>query len=119
MNVPGVSSIIDPIEYSLREAFFLAIFGLEEVSANLREILGHIMKPGDLGTSDPRLSAERAYNTYKSSSEVLVGSLLGVTDLNYVAHKGCVCRENSDRKKQNEFLEEAALTRRRELADRE
>ena len=40
-NVPGVGTIMGPIDIALREAFFPAIFGGEEVSANLIEILGH------------------------------------------------------------------------------
>ena len=48
------------------------------------------MKRGGLGIPEPHLLVERAYNTSKSSSEVLVGSLLGGTNLNYVVHKGPV-----------------------------
>ena len=68
-----------PIEDDLREAFFPALFGGEEVSADLREILGHSVKRRGLGILKPRLLAEHAYNTSKSASEVLVGSLLGGT----------------------------------------
>ena len=42
--VPGVRSLTGPIEDAQREAFFPAIFGGEEVSANLREILDHSVK---------------------------------------------------------------------------
>ena len=95
-NVPGVGTLVGPIDDSLREAFFPAIFGWEEVSADLSEILGYIMRCGGLGIPDPRMSKECAYNTSKSSSEVLVGSHIGGTNLNYVAHKGCLCRASSD-----------------------
>ena len=60
---------------------------------------------------------ERTYNTYKSAREVLVGSLLGGTDLNYVAHKFFVRRPSADGLKQREFLEMTAMTRRKDLAD--
>ena len=86
-----------PIEDSLREDFFPELFGEEEVSADLIQILGHSVKHGDLSIPDPHLSAERVYNTYKSSSEVLAGSLLGGTNLNYVAYKACVRRVSADR----------------------
>ena len=86
-SVPGVGSLMDPIEDILREASFPALFGGEEVSTDLREILGYSVKCGGLGIPDPHMLAERAYTTPKSSSEVLVGSLLGGTNLNYVAHK--------------------------------
>ena len=60
--------------------------------------------------------AKRAYNTSKAASEVLVGSLLGGTDLNYVVHKGCICRASSDGRKQRELAEKAVILRRKELA---
>ena len=75
------------IEDDLREIFFPALFGGEEVSEKLREILGHSVKRGGLDLPYPCLWAERVYNTSKAASEVLVGSLLGCTDLNCGAHK--------------------------------
>ena len=57
--------------------------------------------------------ADRAYNTFKEASEVLVGSL----DLDYVAHNGCVCRVSDDGRKCRKFLETAVLTIRKELSD--
>ena len=61
------------------------------------------MKLGGLGIHDPQLLVEHAYNTSKSFSEFLVGSLLGGTDLNYVAHKSCVLRASADGRNQLEF----------------
>ena len=52
-TVPGVISLMGPIEYSLREAFYPALLGREEVIANLRDILGHSVKCGGLGIPDP------------------------------------------------------------------
>ena len=101
--------MVGPIYDSLRESFFPALFGGEEVRTDLREILGHSVKHGGLGIPDPRLSAEHAYNTSKASRKVLVGSLLGVTDLNYGAHNGCVCRARADRQKHRELAEKAVL----------
>ena len=49
-----------PIEDALIEAFSPTLLVGEEVSANLREILGHSVKRGGLGIPDPRLSTERA-----------------------------------------------------------
>ena len=97
---PGVGSLMGPIEDALREAFFPANFEMEDVSADLIEILGHSVKRGGLGIPDPRMLEERVYNTSKAASEVLVCSLLGGTDLNYVAHKGCVRRSSADGRKQ-------------------
>ena len=102
----------------LREAFFPALFGGEEVSADLREILGHSVKCGGLGIPYPQLLAERAYNTSKASTEVLVGSLLGGTNLNYVAHKGFICRASAGMQKQRDLAEKAVLLIRKEMADR-
>ena len=74
------------------------------------------MKRGGLGIPDPWLSAECEYNTFKAAIKVLVGSLLGGTYLNYVSHKGYVCRERVDRRKHQELAEKAVLTRRKDLA---
>ena len=47
-----------PIEEVLREKFFPALFGGEEINANFRKIIGHSVDHGGLGILDPRLSAE-------------------------------------------------------------
>ena len=86
-SIPGVGTIMGSIEDALRKAFFPELVVGEEVSIDLRKILGHSMKHSVLDISDPWMLAERAYNTSKAASEVLIGSLLGGTDLNYVAHK--------------------------------
>ena len=67
----------------------------------------------------PHLLVERAYNTPKADIEVLVGSFLGGTDLNYVAHKGCVHRASADECKQRDLAEKAVLSRQKEQADRD
>ena len=115
-TVPGVGSLMGPIEDSLREAFFPALFGVEEVSVDLIKILGHSVKRGGLGILEPRLLAKRAYNISKASSEVLVGSCIVGTDLKYVEHKGCVRRAIADGKEQRKFLEKAVMTRHKKLA---
>ena len=48
-NVPGVSTIMGPIEDAVLEAFFPTFFGGEEVSADHREILSHSVKYEGLG----------------------------------------------------------------------
>ena len=54
-TVTGVVTIMDPIEDALRNSIFSAIFGGEEVSADLREILGHSVKCSGLGIQYPWL----------------------------------------------------------------
>ena len=76
------------------------------------------MKRGGLGILDPWLSAEHEYNTSKAASKFLVGSLLGGTDLNYVTHKACVCRESADGRNQHDISEKAVLKILKELTDR-
>ena len=68
-TVHEFGSLTGPIEDALKEAFFLALFGGEEVSTDLREILGHSVKCAGLGIPDPQLSVEREYNTSKAASE--------------------------------------------------
>ena len=107
-----------PIKGSLREAFFSALFGGDEVRSGLREILGRSVKCGGLGITDPWLSVEHTYNTFKASSEVLVGSLLGGTNLNYVEYKDCVCILSLGDQKQRDYSEKEVLTRRKDVAYR-
>ena len=89
-NVPGVGTLMGPIEEAIREKFFPALFWGEEINTNFWKILGHSVKHGGLGIPDPWLSAESAYNTSKSVSGYLVYSLLGGSVLNYVGHRACV-----------------------------
>ena len=102
-TAPGVGSLMGPIEYSLRKAFFPALFGGEEVSSDLREILGHSVKPVGLDIPNPWLLVECVLKTSKAASELLVGSFLGGIDLNYAAHKGCVRRASSGGRKHRDF----------------
>ena len=81
-TVPRVGTLIGPIEEALREKFFPALFGGEDINADFRQILGHSVKNGGLGIPDPWFSAEIAYNTSKASSRELVDSLLGGTAVN-------------------------------------
>ena len=71
-----------PIEEALREKFFPALFGGEEINSDFRKILGHSVKHGGLGIPEPRLSSESAYNTSKADIRELVDSLLGGSILN-------------------------------------
>ena len=61
--LPGVGTIIGPIEDALREAFLPALSGGEEVSDDLREILGHKVKRGGLNLPYPCLSVDHAYKS--------------------------------------------------------
>ena len=112
-TVPGVGNMMGTIEDTLIEALFPELFGGEEVSADLREVLGYSVKRGGLGISDSRMLVEHVYNNSKADSEVRVGSLLGVNNLNYVVHKNCVPRSSTDARKQQEYLEKQVLTRRK------
>ena len=86
-TVPGVGTLMGPIEEALRENFFPALFGGEEINADFRKILGHSVNHGVLGIPDPRLSAKSAYNTSKAASRELVNYILGGSILNYVGHR--------------------------------
>ena len=79
-----------PIEEALRDKFFPALFGGEEINADFWKILDHSVKHGGLGIPDPRSSEESAFNTSKAASRELVDSLLGGSVLNYVGHRKCV-----------------------------
>ena len=93
-TVPGVGTLMGPIEEALREKLFPALFRGEEINANFWKILGHSVNHDGLGIPDPRLSAESAYNTSKADSGELVDSLLGGSSLNHVGHRACVRGES-------------------------
>ena len=86
-TVPGVGTLMCPIEEALREKCFPSLFGGEEINADFRKILGYSVKHGGLGIPDPRLSAESAYNTSKAASRELLDSLIGSSVLNCVGHR--------------------------------
>ena len=96
MTVPRVGTLMGPIEDSIREKVFPALFGGEEINTNFWQILGHSFKHGGLGVPDPGLSAESAYNTSKAASDELVDSLLRGYTLNYVVHRACVRRASTE-----------------------
>ena len=75
-TVPGVGTLMGAIEEALREKFFPALFGGEDINTYFWQILGHSINHGGLGIPDPRLSAESAYNTSKAASGEMVDSLL-------------------------------------------
>ena len=89
-TVPRVGTLMGLIEEALRDKFFPALFGGEDITADFRQILGHSVKHGGLGLPDPHLSVENAYNTSKAASRELVESLLGGSILNYVGHRSCI-----------------------------
>ena len=59
-TVPGVGTLMGPIQEALREKFFPALFGGEDISTNFPQILVHSVKHGGLGIPDPWLSEESA-----------------------------------------------------------
>ena len=89
-TVPGVGTLMGPIEEAQRETFSPSLFGREEITADFRKILRRSVKHGGLGIPDQRLSAESAYNTSKAASRELLDFLRGGSVLNYVGHRVCV-----------------------------
>ena len=67
-TVPGVGTLMDPIEEALREKLFPALFRGEDINAKFRKILGRSVNHGGLGIPDPCFPAESAYNTFKAAS---------------------------------------------------
>ena len=57
--------MMGPIEEALLEKLSPSLFGGEEITADFRNILGHSVKHGGLGITDPWLSAESAYKNHK------------------------------------------------------
>ena len=64
-----------------------------------------------------RLCSIYIRNIYALRSEVLLVSLLIVTDLNYIKHKYSVCRLSTDAQKKQKYLDNEALARMKDLVD--
>ena len=92
MTVPGVGTLMGPIEEDLRDKCFPVLSRGGDINAIFQKILGHSVTQGGLGIPDLWLSAESAYNTSKVDSGEVVESLLGGSALNYVGHRACVCK---------------------------
>ena len=103
-TVPVVGTLMGTIEEALREKFFPALSGGEAINADFRQILGRSVKHGGLGIPDPRLSADRAYNTSKADRRELVDSLLGGSVLNYVGHRACICKAGQTERRTKKFF---------------
>ena len=118
-TVPGVGTLMGPIEEALREKLFHSLFWGKEITANFRKILCHSVKHGGLGIPDPRLSAECAYNTYKVASRELVDSLLRGSVLNYIGHRACVRKASQSARLSKQIAEMSELFERQEQAGRQ
>ena len=105
-----------PIEESLREKLFPALFEGEDTNADFRQILGHSVKHFSLGIPNPWLSADSAYNTSKAASGVLVVFLLGGSALNYIGQRLCVCKTILAEIREKIHVKLGDLDRRKELS---
>ena len=54
-TVPGVGTLMGPIEEAVRKKFLPSLFGGEEITSDFQKILGHSVKHGGLCLPDPRL----------------------------------------------------------------
>ena len=118
-TVPGVDTLMGPIEEDLREKISPSLFGGEEIDAEFRKILGHGVKHGGLGIPDPRQSAECAYNTSKAASRELIDSLLGGSVLKYVGHRACVRKASQSARLSKRIAEMSELFERQKQAGRQ
>ena len=116
MTVPGVGTLMGPIEKALREKIFPALFGGEEINADFRKILGHSVKHSGLGIPDLRLSEESSYNTSTAASGELIDSLLGGSAHNCIGHRACAHKANLAARHAKMHVKPGELTRRKELA---
>ena len=114
-DCPKVGTLMGPIEESLRDKLFTALFEEEDISANSRKTLGHSIKRGGFGILGPRMSEDSTYNTSKADSGELVVSLLGGITLNYVGNRACVRRASASASKERKHVEMAELSRKKEL----
>ena len=103
------------IEEALREEFFPALFGGEDINAYFWKILCHIVKHGGLCIPDPRLSAKSAYKTSKAASGELVDYIFGGSTLNYIGHRDCVRQSRLAARREKMYVELGDLVIKKEL----
>ena len=115
-TVPRVGTLMGPIEEALREKFFPAKSGGEDINAYFQIILGHSVKHGNLVILDPRLSVESAYNTSKADSRELVDSLIGGSALNYVGQRACVQKSSLAARRTKMCVDLGDVARQKDLA---
>ena len=115
-TVPGVGTLMVPIEEALREKCSPSLFGGEEIDADFRKILGRGVKHGGLGIPDLRLSSDSTYNNSKAASRGLVDSLLGGSVLNYVGHMACIRKANQSARLSKRIADLSELFERQEQA---
>ena len=115
-TVTRVGTLMGLIVEALREKFFPALFGGEEINADFRKILYHTVKHGGLVILDPRLSVNSEYNTSKADSRELVDSLLGGTALNYIRHRACVCGTSEGARKEKKHDDMVELDIQKEIS---
>ena len=105
-----------PIEEAIREKFFPALFGGEEIDSDFWKTLCHNVKHGGLGITNPLMSAESVYNTSKAASGELVDSLLGGSALNYICHRACVRKASLASRRAKIHVKLGELARQKNLA---
>ena len=101
---------------ALREIFFPALSGREDINANFRQVLDHSVKHGGLRIPDPELSVQSSYSTSKASIRELVDSLIGGSALNYIGHRVCVRKASLAARHTKIHVELGELTRQKDLA---
>ena len=116
ITVPEVGTLMSTIEEAIREKFFPALFGGEEINPNFWKILGRSLNNGGFGIPDPQFPADIAYNTSKADSGELVDYILGGSTLNYVGHRACVCKASLAARQAKMHIKLVELVRRKELA---
>ena len=80
ITVPGVGTLLGPIEGSLREKLFPVLIWGEEIDTNFRKIIGPSIKHGGLGIPDPWLSADSVYAGHDNSLIEGMDVTLGVAE---------------------------------------
>ena len=113
---PCDGTLMGPIEEALREKFFPALLGGEDIKVKFRKILGHSVKLGGLDILNPRFLVDSVYNTSKAASGELLDSLIGGSALSYVVHMSYVRGASAGERREGNYVEWADMARQKELS---
>ena len=94
-TVPGIAALFDPLEKEIRSNFLPVLLGVDSISAEMQELLGHGTKMAGLGIRNPVASADMLFEASRQACEVLTDSLVNGGEPNLAEHKASVRRAST------------------------
>ena len=75
MLSPNISSLLNPLEYQLKESFIPAIIGKQYVPDDIRKIISLPAKMGGLGINNIALTSDLEYDNSVAATRALADAI--------------------------------------------